>query len=405
MQYRVNKKSGDRLSILGFGCMRFPRSFGGIDMRLTESLVSKAVEGGVNYFDTAFIYPGSEEALGAALARTGLRDRVSIATKLPLVLCRSGKDFDKFFGKSLERLKTDHIDYYLLHMLTGVVQWERFKQWGIEDWIGEKKKQGRIREAGFSFHGSRDEFLGLLDVYPWDFCQIQYNYWDENFQAGKTGLKKAAERMPVIIMEPLLGGKLANPPPAAADVFRGAGPGGPGTEAGPLSPAAWALNWLWNQEEPTVVLSGMSAPAQLEENLALAEKARPSMLGEAERDVYRRAVEALNRACKIRCTGCNYCMPCPRHVNIPGCFSAYNTSFSMGFILGMQQYTTSITITAEKWGSPAQCVKCGKCESHCPQNLPIIRHLEEVRRRMEPFLFRWVVAAIRGILIRKKKAP
>jgi predicted aldo/keto reductase-like oxidoreductase len=310
MQYRIDKKSGNRLSVLGFGCMRFPRSLGAIDMRKTEALIREAVARGVNYFDTAYMYGGSEEALGTVLWRNGLRDKVYIATKLPLISCRGSGDFDKFFNKELERLRTDHIDYYLLHMLTGINQWEQFRDWGIEAWMAEKKKSGQIRQMGFSFHGSRDEFLKLLDVRPWDFCQIQYNYSDENFQAGVAGLKKAAETMPVIIMEPLLGGKLAAPPRLAAEIFAKAGPD--------QSPAAWALNCVWNQEEPTVVLSGMNEEGQLTENLAWADKSRPGMLSAAEQEAYRRVIALLNAAYKIRCTGCNYCMPCPRNVNIPG---------------------------------------------------------------------------------------
>jgi predicted aldo/keto reductase-like oxidoreductase len=396
MQYRIDKKSGNRLSVLGFGCMRLPRSLGTIDMRKTEGLIREAVAQGVNYFDTAYIYPGSEEALGTILDKNGLRDKVFIAAKLPLVYCRGSGDFDKFFDKELERLRTDHIDYYLLHMITSFAHWEQFRDWGIEDWMAEKKKTGRIRQAGFSFHGSRDEFLKILEARPWDFCQIQYNYSDENFQAGVAGLKKAAETMPVIIMEPLLGGKLAAPPLAAAEIFKKADPDRP--------PAAWALNWIWNQEEPTVVLSGMNEESQLQENLAWADKSRPGMLGEAARETYRQVIGVLNAAYKIRCTGCNYCMPCPRNVNIPGCFAAYNTSFSLGRVLGMQQYFTGIAVTSEKWGGPVQCVKCGKCESHCPQHLPIIRSLEEVRRRMEPLPVRAVIALVRKVMVRKRNS-
>ncbi|MDR2618890.1 MAG: aldo/keto reductase, partial [Treponema sp.] len=259
MQYRIDGKSGNKLSALGFGCMRFPRKGAVIDMEKTERLVMEAVNRGVNYFDTAYIYGGSEEALGAVLDKNKARDAVYIATKLPLVLSRSASDFDKFFNKSLERLRTDRVDYYLLHMLTDRRQWERFRAMGIEDWLAAKKKEGRIRQAGFSFHGSQEEFLKLLDVYDWDFCQIQYNYAQENYQAGKTGLLRAAAKgLPVIIMEPLLGGKLASAlPREAEEVFRASG----------KKAAEWALRWVWNHKEATVLLSGMNDPAQLEENL------------------------------------------------------------------------------------------------------------------------------------------
>jgi predicted aldo/keto reductase-like oxidoreductase len=396
MQYRIDKKSGNRLSALGFGCMRFGKTISGaVDLKKAEGLIVRAIEGGVNYFDTAYIYPGSEEALGAVLERNGLREKVYVATKLPIVLCRRHEDFDKYFYQTLKRLRSSYIDYYLLHMLTDMEFWRTLRSWGIENWIEEKKKAGLVRNMGFSFHGIRGEFLRLLDVYPWDFCQIQYNYADENFQAGREGLQKAAEKMPVIIMEPLLGGKLARPPKAAAELFKKADPG--------RSPAAWALNWIWDHREAAVVLSGMNDAAQVEENLKLADAALPGMIPEEEREVYGQVKERFNRAYKIRCTGCNYCMPCPRNVNIPGSFAAYNTSFLMNRFLGMQQYGTSITLTSETLGSPSRCVKCGKCEAHCPQHLPIIRYLGKVRRRMEPLPVRLIIALARAVLRKHRK--
>jgi predicted aldo/keto reductase-like oxidoreductase len=376
--------------------MRFPKTFGSIDMRKTEELVMRAVEGGVNYFDTAWIYSGSEEALGAVFEKNKVREKIHIAAKLPVILLRGPADFDRYFNKELERLRTDYVDYYLMHMLTDMDLWAKLKGWGIENWIAEKKKAGRIRRIGFSFHGSRDEFIKIVDDYDWEMCLMQYNYSDENFQAGVTGLKKAAEKMPVMIMEPLLGGKLAAGLPAAAmDIFKQANPG--------LSPAGWGLNWVWNQEEVTLLLSGMNDMAQLEENLRLADTARPGMLKSTELDVYRQVLELLNRSYKIRCTGCNYCMPCPRGVNIPGCFTAYNTSFSIGYAAGMQQFITSTALTSERSSSPSLCVKCGKCESHCPQHLPIIKSLGLVRRRMEPFWLRLGGVVARAFLGKKRK--
>ena len=396
MQYRVDVKSGNTLSALGFGCMRFPKSFGAIDMGKTEALVRRAVEGGVNYFDTAWIYGGSEEALGAVLERNGLREQVYIATKLPLVMVNGPADFDRFFETGLKRLRTGYIDYYLMHMITDLDQWAKLKSWGIENWIAGKKRAGQIRRIGFSYHGSREEFLKVVDDYDWEMCQIQYNYSDEHFQAGVTGLKKAAEKMPVMIMEPLLGGRLAGGlPRAAAEVFKRANPG--------LSPAGWALNWVWNQPEVTLLLSGMSGMAQLEENLRLADAARPLMLGEAERAVYSEALGVIRRAYKIQCTGCGYCMPCPRGVNIPGCFAAYNASFAIGYVDGMKQFVTSTALTSERSSGPGLCVKCGKCESHCPQRLPIIESLGAVRRRMEPLWLRLTGATARAVLGKKRK--
>jgi predicted aldo/keto reductase-like oxidoreductase len=390
MQYRTDRRSGSKLSALGFGCMRFPRKGASIDLDKTERLVMDAVNAGVNYFDTAYIYPGSEEALGSVLEKNKAREKVFIATKLPLISVRDRADFDKFFNKSLERLRTDHADYYLLHMLTGMRQWEKFRAMGIEEWIAEKKKEGRIRQAGFSFHGSQDEFLRLLDAYDWDFCQIQYNYAQENYQAGKTGLVKAAAKgLPVIIMEPLLGGKLASAlPKEAGEIFKAEG----------KKAAEWALRWIWNHGEATVVLSGMNDPRQLEENLLTAKTALPGLLTADDKEVYRRVLEIFSASYKVPCTGCNYCMPCPQNVNIPGCFAAYNTSFALGWVQGMQQYVTSAALASEQTGGSGLCVKCGKCESHCPQHISIIKSLEAVRKRMEPLPIRGVLSIVRAAL-------
>jgi predicted aldo/keto reductase-like oxidoreductase len=376
--------------------MRFPRVFGKIDLQKSEEMVMRSIEAGVNYFDTAWMYPGSEETLGVILDKNHARDRIYIATKLPLIMVKNASDFDKFFDQSLERLKTDHIDYYLMHMLTDLDQWLKLKSQGIEDWIRRKKAQGQIKQIGFSFHGSGSEFLKILDDYDWEFTQIQYNYSDENFQAGVTGLRAAAVKMPVVIMEPLLGGKLAGGlPKDAVEIFRKANSN--------LSPAGWALNWVWNQEEATVVLSGMSTMEQLEENLRLADNASAGMLDSAGKAVYSGVLELVNRSCKIRCTGCNYCMPCPKGVNIPGSFSAYNTTYSLGFVEGMKQFVTSTGLTSETGSSPSLCIKCGKCETHCPQHIPIMKELARVKKRMEPFWMRFVGVCARSFLGRKRK--
>jgi predicted aldo/keto reductase-like oxidoreductase len=377
--------------------MRFPRNITGIDMRKTEELVIHSIKNGLNYFDTAWMYPGSEEALGIIFEKNQVREKIHIATKLPLVMVKGPADFDKYFEQSLKRLRTDYIDYYLMHMITDMDQWGKFKSWEIENWIAEKKKAGQIRHIGFSFHGSCPEFLKVIDDYDWEICQIQYNYSDENFQAGVTGLKKAAEKMPVIIMEPLLGGKLATGlPKGAVEIFEKANPH--------WSPAAWALNWVWNQQEAALLLSGMGNMAQLEENLGLADAARPLMLGETDLAVYGQALAIINKSCKIRCTGCNYCMPCPRGVNIPACFTAYNASYSMGYVAGMHQFVTSTGLTSERSSGPSQCIKCGKCETHCPQHLPIMKHLAQVRRRMEPSWLKGIGACARAFLGTKRKA-
>jgi Predicted oxidoreductases of the aldo/keto reductase family len=382
MQYRLDPKSGNKLSVLGFGCMRFPRNLSQIDLNKTEKLILKAIDNGVNYFDTAYIYGGSEEAFGTILHKNNVRDKIFIATKLPYVKCQRYEDFDMLFHTQLERLHTDHIDYYLIHNLSDYKNWVRLCDLGIEKWIEEKKASGEIRQLGFSFHGIYDEFLALLDAYDWDFCQIQYNYVNTHYQAGRAGLLKAAEKgIPVIVMEPLLGGKLANGlPPKAVSLFQNAGGG--------LTPAAWALRWLWNQKEVFVVLSGMNDESQLNENIKLAGNSQPGMLTKKENEIYDAVTEEFRASYKIPCTGCNYCMPCPQNINIPACFSAYNMSYTVGFLSGIQQYLTSTGSTNPNSNhSPGNCIKCGKCEQHCPQHIQIRDSLDAVTKRMEPFWF------------------
>jgi predicted aldo/keto reductase-like oxidoreductase len=386
MQYRIDPGSGNQLSALGYGCMRFPRNLAQIDMDKTEKLIISAVEDGVNYFDTAYVYAGSEEALGAVVHKNNLRDRIFLATKLPHAKCRRTEDFDDFFRKQLDHLHTDHIDYYLIHNLSDLKSWERLCSLGIERWIEGKKAGGQIRQLGFSFHGTYDEFLALLDAYDWDFCQIQYNYINTNYQAGAAGLKKAAEKgLAVIVMEPLLGGRLATGlPEKAVRLFKGADPS--------LSPAAWALNWLWDQKEVTVVLSGMNNDQQLRENIDAAGKSYAGMLNAQERRVFESVTEAFRAAYKVPCTGCNYCMPCPQGINIPACFSAYNMRYAAGMMAGIPAYITSTGLTNPDGNhSPSACVKCGKCEQACPQHIEIRKSLETVTKRMEPLWLRGVL--------------
>jgi predicted aldo/keto reductase-like oxidoreductase len=376
--------------------MRLPRGLGGrFDYGKSEELILAAVENGVNYFDTAYLYSGSEELLGEILRRNDLRDKVYIATKLPFQKCGSYDAFDRFLGVQLERLKTDHIDYYLIHNISSLKQWLALVEMGIEGWIAEKKGSGRIRQIGFSFHGPPGGFLELIDAYDWDFCQIQYNYMNETYQAGRAGLRAAAQRgLPVIIMEPLLGGKLANGvPPKGVRIFGDANAG--------YSPAAWSLRWLWNQPEVTVVLSGMNADSQLRDNLNTVDGAVVGCLSDEE-DAAIDAVRAVfKEAYKIPCTGCNYCMPCPQNVDIPSCFAAYNASFANGFITGMTQYLTSTGANSSvEDSSVRRCVKCGRCEAHCPQHIAISRELVLVRRRMEPFWF----GLVRAVMTRMQRA-
>ncbi|MDR2904079.1 MAG: aldo/keto reductase [Clostridiales bacterium] len=389
MQYRLDEKSGNRLSVLGFGLMRLPRGMSTrIDIDQSEQLVLQAIERGVNYFDTAYVYMGSEQAFGEIIRRNpAIRAKIFIATKLPHYQCKTYDDFDRIFNRQLERLHTDYIDYYLIHNVPTLASWQAVCAIGVEKWIAEKKASGQIRQIGFSFHGIQEEFLNLLDVYDWDFCQIQYNYMNENYQAGRKGLLKAHEKgLPVVIMEPLLGGKLAAGLPKKAEtLFKNA--------VGGFSPAAWALRWVWHHKEATLLLSGMGSEAQVAENIQTAETAVPGMLTEKEMATIKQAEAIFKESYKIPCTGCNYCLPCPKGVNIPGCFAGYNVSFSSGLIAGISQYMTSTAVMNPKQNSgPANCVKCGKCEKQCPQHIRIMNALEAVSKRMEPF---WVRAGIK----------
>ena len=382
MNYRRDKY-GNKLSILGFGCMRFPMKAGRIDMAETEREILTAVEGGVNYFDTAYIYPGSEAALGEILERNGLRDRVYIATKLPHYLIKSREGLDKLFAEELRRLRTDHVDFYLMHMLTDTDTWERLKAMGIEEWIAEKKASGAIRQLGFSYHGNSDMFCKLLDAWDWDFCQIQYNYMDEHSQAGRRGLNHAnGKGIPVVIMEPLRGGKLVSHlPEEARRIFEGY----------PVrhTPAQWAFRWLWNQPEVTVVLSGMNSDEMVRDNLRTASTVQVGELGPEEEAMLRQVVAAINSKMKVGCTGCGYCMPCPKNVDIPGTFAAYNRRYQEGKFWGFMDYV--ICTLLRKNPTPASnCIGCGKCEKHCPQHLPIRQKLGEAQKELEGPFYRTV---------------
>ena len=382
MNYRTDKY-GNQLSILGFGCMRFPMKAGRIDLAETEREILTAIEGGVNYFDTAYIYPGSEAALGEILERNGLRDRVYIATKLPHYLIKSREALDKLFAEELRRLRTDHVDFYLMHMLTDTDTWERLKAMGIEEWIAEKKASGAIRQLGFSYHGNSDMFCKLIDAWDWDFCQIQYNYMDEHSQAGRRGLNHAnGKGIPVVIMEPLRGGKLVSHlPEEAKRIF----------ESYPVrhTPAQWAFRWLWNQPEVTVVLSGMNSDEMVRDNLRTASTVRVGELGPEEEAMLRQVVAAINSKMKVGCTGCGYCMPCPKNVDIPGTFAAYNRRYQEGKFWGFVDYV--ICTLLRKNPTPASnCIGCGKCEKHCPQHLPIREKLGEAQKELEGPLYRTV---------------
>jgi len=380
MNYRTDKY-GNELSILGYGCMRFTQSGGKIDLEKAEKEIMAAYGAGVNYYDTAYVYSGSEDALGRILEKNGIRDKVNIATKLPHYLIKKADSMEKYFAEELRRLRTDHVDYYLMHMLTDVKTWDRLKALGIIEWLAEKKKSGAIRQVGFSYHGNSDMFCGLVDVYDWDFCQIQYNYMDEHSQAGRKGLQYAASRnLPVIIMEPLRGGKLVGLLPEEARKLME-------DYSVRRSPAEWAFRWLWNQPEVTCVLSGMNSLEMVKENVRTASDAQVGEFTEADEELLRSVVRAINAKVKVGCTGCRYCMPCPKNVDIPGTFAAYNRRYTEGFKAAFMEYFMCTAIRKDS-SAASNCIECGKCEEHCPQHLEIRRELKNARKELEGPLYK-----------------
>jgi predicted aldo/keto reductase-like oxidoreductase len=391
MLYRKMPENGDELSILGFGCMRLPLKEGKIDEERARKQVRYAIDHGVNYIDTAWTYHmgESEPFVGRALA-DGYREKVKIATKLPSWNVKSREDMDRFLNTQLERLGTDHIDYYLVHGLVGLL-WDKMENLGVLSFLDQAKADGRIINAGFSFHGSFDDFKRIVDSYPWTFCQIQYNFLDEQNQAGTEGLEYAASKgLGVIVMEPLRGGKLAEPVPSAVQEIWDEAPE-------KRTPAEWALRWIWNHPEVTVVLSGMNEESHIEENLKTADAAYPNSLTEAELKLVKRAEQKYRELMKTGCTGCRYCMPCPSEVDIPSCFEIYDSFYLSGNEKEaklMYAAKPGGIIRGDVPGYASQCVQCGECVEKCPQHLDIPSFLETVAEEFEGKDFKgWKVIA------------
>ncbi len=380
MNYRCDKY-GNKISILGYGCMRFTQNAGKIDINKAEKEIMEAYNSGVNYYDTAYVYPGSEEALGKILEKNQIRDKVNIATKLPHYLIKKSDSIEKYFLEQLKRLRTNYVDYYLMHMLTDIKTWDKLKSLGIIEWIKEKKESGAIRQIGFSYHGNSEMFCELIDVYDWDFCQIQYNYMDENTQAGRKGLQYAeSKNIPVIIMEPLRGGRLVNNlPKEALKVFE--------EYEVKRSPAEWAFRWLWNQPEVTTVLSGMNSIEMIKENVRIASEVQVNEFKEKDQELLKNVSKAINSKMKVGCTGCRYCMPCPQNVDIPGTFAAYNRKYSDGKMTALKEYFMC-TAMRKNSSSASNCIECGKCEKHCPQHIEIRKELKKAKKNLETPLYK-----------------
>jgi uncharacterized protein len=384
MLYRTFGKTGEKVSALGFGCMRLP-VFGDDPTRIDEDKASKmlryAIDAGVNYVDTAYPYHGkgfdhggASEPFVAKALKDGYRERVKLATKLPswLIKCRS--DMDKLLNEQLERLDTDCIDFYLVHSLNTNF-WAMVKNSGITDFLDRALEDGRIKYAGFSFHDQLPLFKEIVDAYDWSFCQIQYNYLDEKCQAGKEGLMYAAGKgLGLTIMEPLRGGKIVKLPQEAKDILERADP--------ERSPAEWGLRWVWNHPEVSAVLSGMSTMEQVVENVRIAGEAQPNSFSAVELDAIDQVKNIFRHRVKVQCTACGYCMPCPAGINIPSCFSFYNDHWVFDGdpqIKGMYLHQSVLGNAAPA----SKCVECGRCESHCPQGIAIRDELKNVKELFE----------------------
>jgi uncharacterized protein len=363
MQYRSFGRLDWRPSALGFGAMRLP-TLGAkhiIDEPLAIRMMRFAIDHGVNYIDTAYPYHGgqSEVVVGKAL-QDGYRDKVRLATKSPVRQIERADDFDRFLDEQLERLGVETIDYYLLHGMR-VPRWETVQRFDILDRADKALADGKIRYMGFSFHDSFSLFREIIEGYDnWTFCQIQYNYMNETYQAGTEGLKFAAEHgLGVVIMEPLLGGRLVNPPDEVQDIW----------DEAPIqrTPAEWALSWLWSKPEVSLVLSGMSTMWQVVEDVYYASQSSLGMLSEDDLAIVGRARDVYNSICPIPCTQCEYCMPCPNGVNIPGVFALLNRGVMYNAMAEVRQTYAEMPESERA----SACIQCQVCEEKCPQDIPI----------------------------------
>jgi len=369
MQYRKFGKDGKNVSALGFGAMRLPTKGkeSAVDEPATVEMIRYAIDHGVNYVDTGYVYHGgnSEVVVGKAL-ENGYREKVFLATKLPIFLVEKADDFDRFLDEQLHRLQTAHIDFYLLHCLQAPY-WPKMQELGVCDWAERAQADGRIGQFGFSFHDSYDVFRQIVDAYDWSFCQIQYNLVNEEVQAGTAGLKYAAGKgLPVVVMEPLFGGTLANPPQPVWEIW----------QESEYRPADVALRWLWDKPEVSLVLSGMTTLEQVKQNIESACRSGVDLLDDEERELVRRVRDKYRELSPIPCTKCGYCLPCPNGVNIPLNFELYNS-------VTLFKGNTRPLCRNLYHGLPASeraqaCEECGTCEERCPQHLEIGKLLKSV---------------------------
>jgi len=400
MQYRVVPKNGDKLSALGFGLMRLPQKSGKIDEERAINQIHYAIDNGVNYLDTAPPYHAgeSERVLGKAL-QGGYREKVKIATKLSHFMISKEEDMDKMLAMQLAKLQTDHIDYYLLHSLDAAA-WKKLQKLNVLRFLQKAKTEGKIVNTGFSFHDSFKTFKEIIAANDWTMCQIQYNYLDENLQAGTQGLKFAAsQNLAVMVMEPLRGGALANKPPKVVKQIY---------DKAPVcrSGAEWGLRWVWNHPEVTVVLSGMNDEKQVEENIKTAETALPNALNQEDLKVINDVATCYKHLMKVPCTGCGYCMPCPNGVNIPANFNAYNY-FNMFnqkmYARGMYAISVMGVLHGER-ADASLCKNCGVCAKKCPQHIAISQELKAVNSQLGGFQTKLLMPFIKRAIKQQFKA-
>lgn len=379
MQYRLIEKTGDEISPLGFGAMRLPLKNGKVNRELAKKQIYHAIDSGINFIDTAYLYGDSETFLGEVL-HGEYKDKVKLCTKLPSINVRKYEDMEKFLDEQLKRLQRNSIDYYLIHSVD-LKTLNRLLKRDLLKFISRAKDEGKIKHIGFSYHGPKEEFEEVIDCYDWDVVMIQYNYFDDNVQVSMEGIEYAASKgMGIFVMEPLKGGILAGKMPSESEtIFRKVNP--------KKSNAQWALEWVLNNPSITCVLSGMNSIEQIDENIAIARKTTPLSLSFEEMETIEYVKRSLRNSLKINCSTCGYCMPCPQGVNIPECMRIYNEKYLFEHkglfnqsLVDYFQYVGGIMGNASNAG---MCNGCGKCLRKCPQKLDIISELKKVKKEFE----------------------
>ena len=419
MLYRRLPATGEKISALGFGCMRFPRRGVSIDEARSERLLATAIDYGVNFYDAAYIYLGCEKALGKGLANLGARGRVKISTKLPIMFVKNKREIEEAFEKQLKRLNTEYIDFYLAHSLTSYADLARLIEKGYLDFIESERARGRILNTGFSFHGNTHDFRLIADAYPWEICMIQYNYLDEHYQAGIEGLEYAAAKgIGVVAMEPLKGGLLGSRMPRAAQRVFEQNCG----QSDCKSPAELAMRWIWQHPSVTCLISGMGEERFIEDNcrtvfaLGTAAAAAGSSPGSGGGDILMpvalsgaetKAVESIRKFFDVNlsvpCTSCAYCMPCPNGVDIPTCFYWYNIRKEL--FSNIHYIVATEGAVNNRPSKASLCTGCRACEKHCPQNIEISRHMKEAARKLEKAWLRVPVRMALKSMSNSKKTP